>query len=35
MHITLKDGPEVLVFGLVLGSVAAAGSWRDRKRRKP
>jgi len=35
MHITLKDILEVLVFGLGFGSIAAVGTWWERKHRKP
>jgi hypothetical protein len=35
MHIALKDVLEVLVFGLVCAAVAAAGTWWDRKHRRP
>jgi hypothetical protein len=35
MHVTLKDVLEVLVFGLGFDSVAATGTWWDRKHRKP
>ena len=35
MHFSLKDIVEVLVFGVVFGALAIAGTWWDRKHRKP